>query len=154
MVVPPLLLLQRLGGQQLSLQSQYQCASLGDHRLLGEACPPAGPSRGSRRAALPQVAGDGEGVHTHAHGFGWDAAKLLPVRAVLVDGLHLRGADCPRADPGQTHQLLGLGVHGVDAPELAAGVTEEDEEVIGWALLHLLELPVARRRKEEKEEKW
>lgn len=28
---------------------------------------------------LPQVAGDGDGVHAGGHGFGWDLAKLLPV---------------------------------------------------------------------------
>lgn len=28
---------------------------------------------------LPQMAGDGDGVHTGGHGFGWDLAELLPV---------------------------------------------------------------------------
>lgn len=28
---------------------------------------------------LPQVTGDGDGVHAGRHGFGWDHAELLPV---------------------------------------------------------------------------
>lgn len=44
----------------------------------------------------------------------------------------------PGTHAGQPHELLGVGVHGVDAPELAAGITEEDEEVVGRTLLHLL----------------
>ena len=84
------------------------------------------------------MAGDCEGVHTHAHGFRGDGAKLLPVWAVFVDGLHLGGANCPWAHASQSHELLGVGVHGVNAPELTAGITEEDEEVVGRTLLHLL----------------
>lgn len=28
---------------------------------------------------LPQMAGDGDGVHASGHGFGWDLAELLPI---------------------------------------------------------------------------
>lgn len=84
------------------------------------------------------MAGDGEGVHRHAHGFWGDGTKLFPVWAVFVDGFHLSGANCPWAHPSHSHELLGVGVHGVNAPKLAAGITEEDEEVIGRTLLHLL----------------
>lgn len=84
------------------------------------------------------MAGDGEGVHTHAHCFRGDGTKLLPIRTVLVDGLHLGGANCPRAYASHSNELLGVGVHGVNAPELAVGITEEDEEVVGRTLLHLL----------------
>lgn len=98
------------------------------------------------------MAGDGEGVHTHAHGFRGDGTKLLPVWTVFVDGLHLGGADCPWAHASQSCKLLGVGVHSVNAPELAAGITEEDEEVIGGTLLHLLKFKEGKstRKKSEK----
>ena len=86
------------------------------------------------------MAGDGEGIDAHAHGLGGDGAELLPVWTVLVDGLHLGGANRPGTHAGQPHQLLGVGGRGVNAPELAAGVAEEDEEVVGGTLLHLLRL--------------
>lgn len=28
---------------------------------------------------LPQMAGDGDGIHAGGHGFGWDLTELLPV---------------------------------------------------------------------------
>lgn len=124
----------------LGLLQPCSAPSLSHHCLLGDTGSPAGPSSRSRWTTLPQVTRDGEGIYAHAHGFGWDGAELLPVRTVLVDGLDLRGADGPRADPGQTHQLLGFWIHGVNTPELAAGVTEEDEEVVGRTFLHLLEV--------------
>lgn len=113
------------------------CPSLGNDSLLSNACPPASSSSCSS-SPVPKVAGDGEGVHTHAHGFRGDGTKLLPVWTVFVDGLHLGGANCPWAHANQTYKLLGLWVHGVNAPKLAAGITEEDEEVVGRTFLHLL----------------
>ena len=88
---------------------------------------------------MPERARDGEGIHTHAHGLRWDRTELLPVWAVLIDGLHLGGADRPGTHSGQPDQVLGVGVHSVHTPELAAGIPEEDEEVVGWTLLHFLE---------------
>lgn len=95
------------------------------------------------------MAGDGEGVHTHAHGFGRNGAKLLPVWTIFVDGLHLGGANCPWADASQTYELLGVGIHGVDAPELAAGISEQDEEVIGGTLFHLLKFKEAKGKRKK-----
>lgn len=48
---------------------------------------------------LPQVTGDGDGVHTGRHGFGWDLTELLPVRVVLVQALDHLGCDAPWPDP-------------------------------------------------------
>lgn len=120
-------------------------SSLGHGGLLGHAGSPASPGGPPRSPAVPEGARDGEGVHANSQGLGGDGAELLPVRAVLIDGLHLGGADRPRTDSGQSHKLLGVGVHGVDAAELAAGVPEEDEEMVGWALLHFLEEENERR---------
>lgn len=93
----------------------------------------------SPRAFLPEVCRDGEGVHTHGHGFGRDGGEQLAVGAVLEDGLHHLGVDDARPDAGEPHHLLRLGIHGVHRPELAAGVPEQDEEVVGVALFHFLE---------------
>lgn len=87
---------------------------------------------------LPQLAGDGERVHAHGHGFGRDDRELLAVGAVFVDGLDHGEANDPRADASQTYQFLRIRVHGVNCPELAARIPEEDEKVIGGALLHFL----------------
>lgn len=110
------------------------CFSLG---FLSNACPPVSSSSCSS-PTVPKMAGDGEGIDAHAHGFRGDGTKLLPIWTVFVDGLHLGGANCPWAHASQTYKLLGLWIHGVNAPKLAAGITEEDEEVVGRTLLHLL----------------
>lgn len=51
--------------------------SLGSDSLLSNTCSPA--SSTSRSSSLPEMAGDGEGVHAHAHRFRGDGTKLLPV---------------------------------------------------------------------------
>lgn len=103
------------------------CLLFGGAKLFGSSWP-----------LLPKVTGDGEGVNTHGHGFGRDDRELLAVRAVLVNGLdHLR-CDGAGADASEPYHLLGFGVHGVNCSKLAAGISEEDEEVIGIALLHFL----------------
>lgn len=124
------------------------CASLGHNCLLSNACSPASSSCSSC-SALPKMAGDGECIHTHAHGFRGYAAKLLPVWAIFVHRLHLGGANCPWAHASQSYKLLGVRVHGVNAPELAAGVPEEDEEVVGGTLLHLLRYDEVRSDEQE-----
>lgn len=94
---------------------------------------------------LPKLTRDGEGINTHGHGFGRDDRELLAVRAVLVNGLnHLRCNDA-RANPSEPYHLLCFRVHCVNCSELAAGISEEDEKVIGSALLHFLN----RAREEE-----
>lgn len=100
------------------------------------------------------MAGDGEGVHTHAHGFRRNGTKLLPVWTIFVDGLHLGGANCPWADASQTYKLLGVGIHGVDTSKLAAGIPEQNEEVIGGTLLHLLKFKKAKGKKKEEFEHY
>lgn len=90
-------------------------------------------------ALLPKVTRDGDGINTHGHGFGRDDRELLAVRAVLVNGLHHLRCDDARADAGEPYHLICFGVHGVNCSELAAGISEEDEKVIGRALLHFLD---------------
>lgn len=91
-----------------------------------------------RPLGLPQLAGDGESVHAHGHGFRRDDRELLAVWAVFVDRLDHGEVDDPWADASQTHQFLCFRVHGVNSPELATRIPEEDEEVVGGALLHFL----------------
>ena len=113
-------------------------SSLGrGHLLINNACSPASSSSSS---SMPKMTGDSEGIDTHAHGFRGDGTKLLPIWAVFVDGFHLGGANCPRSHSSQSYELLGVDVHGVDASELTAGVAEENKEVVGRTLLHLLSL--------------
>lgn len=94
---------------------------------------------GSPWALLPKVTWDGESVHAHGHSFGRDGGELFPIRAVLVNGLDHLGDNDPGADASESHHLLGLGVHCVNGSELAAGVSEEDEEVVGRAFFHFLQ---------------
>ncbi len=93
---------------------------------------------GSRALALPQVVGNGEGIHTHGHGLGGDDRKLLAVRAVLVDWLYHSGTDNARPNTCEPNHLLRLGVHCVNCPELTADVPEQDEEMVCRAFLHFL----------------
>lgn len=93
---------------------------------------------GSPWPLLPKVTGDGESVHAHGHGFGRDGGELFPIRTVLVNGLDHLGDNDPRADAGEPQHLVCLRVHGVNGSELTAGISEEDEEVVGRALLHFL----------------
>lgn len=87
---------------------------------------------------LPQMAGDGDGVHAGGHGFGWDLAELLPVRVVLIQSFNHLGRDAFGTDAGQSGHLLRLGAVCVDGPELASRVTEEHQEVIGLGFFHFL----------------
>lgn len=82
---------------------------------------------------------DGEGVNTHGHGFGRDGGELLAVRAVLVNGLDHLKCDDSRANTSEPYHLLSFRVHGVNCSELATGISEEDEEVIGCAVFHFLQ---------------
>lgn len=93
---------------------------------------------GSSRALLPKVTGDGEGVNAHGHGFGRDDCELLAVRAVLVNGLNHLRCDGSGPNASKPHHFLSFWVHGVNCSELAASISEEDEEVVGRALFHFL----------------
>lgn len=88
---------------------------------------------------LPQMAGDGDGVHAGGHGFGWDLAELLPVRVVLVQAFDHLGRDAPGPDAGQFGDLLSLWAVGVHRPELATAVTEQHQEIVGFGFLHFLQ---------------
>lgn len=95
---------------------------------------------------LPQMAGDGDGVHAGRHGLSRDEAELLPVRVVLVQAFSHLGGDGLRPDAGQPGDLLRLGAVGVHGPELAAGVTEQHQEVMGFRFLHFLHKPGMERK--------
>lgn len=88
---------------------------------------------------LPQVTGDGDGIHARRHGFGWDDAELLPVRVVLVEALDHLGGDGPGPDAGQPGDLLRLWTVGVHGPKLASRIPEQYQEIIGFRFLHFLQ---------------
>lgn len=79
---------------------------------------------------LPQVAVDGNGIYTGRHGLSWDFAKLLPVRVVLEQAVDHLARDALGPDAGQLVNLLCVGAGRVHSAELAARITEQDQEVV------------------------
>lgn len=92
----------------------------------------------SASLGLPQVVVDGQGVHADRHGLGGDDGELLSVRAVLVQLVDHLLADALWSRARQLLDLFRVGEVGVERPELAAAVTEQDHQVVGLALLQLL----------------
>lgn len=71
------------------------------------------------------------------HGFGWHQAELLlvwPVLEQLVD--HLLG-DALRPGARQFVDLLSVGIAAVKCLEVAAGLVEWDDVMVGITLLQL-----------------
>lgn len=99
-------------------------------RLLGRA----------RLLGLPEVALDGEGIDAHGHGLAGNLSEAFAVRAVLVDAFDHRHGDGAGPVASQARQLFCLSRKRVECPELATRITEEDEEMVGFALLNFLKL--------------
>lgn len=94
---------------------------------------------------LPQMAGNGDGIHAGGHGFGWDLTELLPVWVVLVQALNHLGRDVPRPNASQLADLLRLRTVGVHRSELASSVSEQQQEVIGFRFLHFLQQMIEKK---------
>lgn len=108
---------------------------------------------------MPQVSGDSESIHTHAQGTRWKRVELLPVRAVFIDGLHGRRGNGTWPDAADSPQLIRLAVWSVDGTELTAGIPQQDHEMTGWALFHLLqsentEKPLKSRQNVDEGKTW
>lgn len=88
---------------------------------------------------MPQVSGDCESIHGHAQGTRRKRVELLPVRAVFIDGLDSRRGNDTRADATDSTQLIRLAVWSVDGTELTVRIPQQDQEMTGRALLHLLQ---------------
>lgn len=88
---------------------------------------------------MPQVSGDCESIHGHAQGTRRKRVELLPVRAVFIDGLDSRRGNDTRADAADSTQLIRLAVWSVDGTELTVRIPQQDQEMTGRALLHLLQ---------------
>ena len=87
---------------------------------------------------LPQVVVDGHCVHGDGQGLCGHEAKLLAVAAVLVQLVgHLAG-DGARPGAQELDDLLRVGEVTVNPPVLAAAVAQQDQQVVGFALLQLL----------------
>lgn len=95
---------------------------------------------------LPQVVVDGESIHAHRHGFGWDHIELFSVRAVLIEFINHFLGDALWPCPSQLVDLLRVGVVAVKCSELAAGVAEQDDVVVGITFLQLLQQKKTRYR--------
>lgn len=77
------------------------------------------------------MAVNGDRVSTGRESFSRYVAELFPVRIVFVKALdHLLG-DRLQAYPGQLTDLFSVWAVGVQRPELAARVPEQDQEVVG-----------------------
>lgn len=87
---------------------------------------------------LPEVAVNRERIHTDGHGFGWDQVELFPVRAVFVQFVDHFLGDALRPRASQFVDFLRVGVVAVKRPELAAGITKQDDVVVGITLLQFL----------------
>lgn len=96
---------------------------------------------------LPQMAGDGNGIHAGGHSFGRDLAELLPIGVVLVQSFDHLCCNIFRADASQFGDLLGFRAVGVNGPELAAGIAKQHQEVVGFRFLHFLWSQIKRKTK-------
>lgn len=88
--------------------------------------------RGGWLLGLPEVVVDRHRVHAGRHGLGWYLTKLLLVRVVLVQAVDHLARDALGADAGQLVDLFCLGAVNVERTKLAAGITEQHQEVIGF----------------------
>lgn len=70
-------------------------------------------------------------VYAGRHGLGWYLTELLLVRVVLVEAVDHLECDALGADACQLIDLLRLGAISVDRAELAAGISEQNQEVVG-----------------------
>lgn len=89
---------------------------------------------------LPEVALDGEGINTHGHSLAGNLREALAIRAVLVDSFDHGHRDGAGPITSQAGQFIRLPWERIECPELATWITEQDEEVVGFAFLNLLNL--------------
>lgn len=80
---------------------------------------------------LPEVVVNGHGIHAGRHGLGWYLTELLLVRVVLVEAVDHLARDALGPDARQLVNVLRLGAVGVERAELAACVSEQNQEVVG-----------------------
>lgn len=81
-----------------------------------------------------------QSVYTNGHGFGWNQVKLLSVRAVFVKLVNHFLSDALWPCSGQLVDFFRVRIVAVKCPELAASVTEQNDVMVGIALLKLLEM--------------
>lgn len=87
--------------------------------------------RGGWLLGLPEMAVDRHRVHAGRHGLGWYLTELLLVRVVLVEAVDHLACDDLGADARQLVALLRLGAVSVEGAELAAAISEQNQEVVG-----------------------
>lgn len=71
-------------------------------------------------------------VNAGRHGLGWYLTELLLVRVVLVEAIDHLACDALGADACQLVDLLCLRAVSVERAELAAGISEQNQEVVGF----------------------
>lgn len=81
---------------------------------------------------------DGQSIHANRHSLGRDDCELFTVRVVLVQLVDHLFAYALGSSASQLMDLLSVREVGVECPELAAAITEQDHQVVRLALLQLL----------------
>lgn len=94
--------------------------------------------RGGWLLGLPEVVVDRHRVHAGRHGLGWYLTELLLVRVVFVEAVNHLARDALGPNACQLVDLLRLGAVSVEGAELASGVSEQNQEVVGLRFLHFL----------------
>lgn len=93
----------------------------------------------NRPLGLPQVALDGDCINASREGLAGDLGELLPVRVVLEDGLDHVFSDDPGSNTSHAMHILRLWGKGVHSTELATVVPKQDQVVIRFAFVDLLQ---------------
>lgn len=84
-----------------------------------------------RSLGLPQVVMDGEGIHADRHGFGWNHIKLFSVRTVLIKFVNHFLGDALWPCSSQLVDFFSVRVVAIKCSELAAGIAEQNDVVVG-----------------------
>lgn len=89
---------------------------------------------------LPQMVMNCQSIDTDGHGFGWNQIKLLSVWAVFVKFVNHFLGDALWPCPCQLVDFFRVRKIAIKCSELAASIAEQNDVVVGIALLKLLEV--------------
>lgn len=81
---------------------------------------------------------NGQRIHADRHSLGGDYIELLAVRAVLVEFVYHLFSDALGPCTGELVNVLRVREIRIKGSKLAAAVTEQNHQVVGFALLQYL----------------